>query len=131
MTAKRCRTTPEKNKIGRNTMPEFITLDALVRQTAESAPARVAVAPLAPSSTPHDFAAMVKDSGARLLFMDGATAAAMATADVDPTMRRIALDGGDAGRPFRAWCAVESARPTTVQVDPEWVFNIIYSSGTT
>src|SRR4051794_1231393 len=39
--------------------------------------AGVAVAPLAPSSTPHDFAAMVKDSGARILFMDEATASAM------------------------------------------------------
>jgi long-chain acyl-CoA synthetase len=170
-------------------MPEFITLDALVRRTAQSAPARVAVidgdrrrsyaelndlidriaaalqadglvprdviaicafssieylatflgalragvavAPLAASSTPRDFAAMVKDSGARLLFMDAATAAAMATADVDPTVRRIALDDGEAGRPFRAWCPVEGTRPAPVQVDPEWVFNIIYSSGTT
>jgi long-chain acyl-CoA synthetase len=170
-------------------MPEFITLDALVRQTAASAPARtavidgdrrrsypelnelidrvaaalqagglkpcdvisicayssieyvatflgalragVAVAPLAPSSTPHDFAAMVKDCGAKLLFMDDATAATMATADVDPTLLRVALDDGDAGRPFRAWCAAEGAKPAPVQVDPEWVFNIIYSSGTT
>src|SRR4051812_31024725 len=120
------------------TMPDFTTLDALVRQTAISAPSRVAVidgdrqldyaglddlinrvaaslqaeglvardaisicalssleyvavflgalragvavAPLAPSSTPHDFAAMVKDAGAKTLFMDEVTAAAMGAA---------------------------------------------------
>jgi long-chain acyl-CoA synthetase len=93
--------------------------------------AGVAVAPLAPSSTPHDFAAMVKDSGARLLFMDAATVAAMAAADVDPAVLRVALDDSAPGRPFRAWCAAGGAKPAPVEVDPEWVFNIIYSSGTT
>jgi long-chain acyl-CoA synthetase len=169
-------------------MADFITLDALVRQTAASAPARVAVidgdrrpsyaelndlidrvaaalqadglaprdvisicayssieyvatflgalragiavAPLAPSSTPADFAAMLKDSGAKMLFMDAA-AAAMAAADVDPTVLRVALDDRGAGRPFRAWCAAAGAKPAPIKVDPEWVFNIIYSSGTT
>src|SRR3954452_9352887 len=119
-------------------MPEFIALDALVAQTAVSAPERLAVidgerelaytelntlidrvaaamqadglkprdvisicalssieyvatflgalragaavAPLAPSSTPHDFAAMVKDAGASILFMDETTASAMGSA---------------------------------------------------
>jgi long-chain acyl-CoA synthetase len=164
-------------------MADFITLDALVRQTAASAPARVAVidgdrrpsyaelndlidrvaaalqadglaprdvisicayssieyvatflgalragiavAPLAPSSTPADFAAMLKDSGAKMLFMDAAAAAAMAAADVDPTVLRVALDDRSAGRPFRAWCAAAGAKPAPVKVDPEWVFNII------
>ena len=32
--------------------------------------AGIGVAPLAPSSTPHDFAAMVGDCGAKILFMD-------------------------------------------------------------
>jgi long-chain acyl-CoA synthetase len=170
-------------------MADFITLDALVRQTAASAPARVAVidgdrrrsyaelndlidrvaaalqadglapcdvisicayssieyvatflgalragvavAPLAPSSTAADFAVMLKDSGAKLLFMDAATAGAMAAADVDPTVLRVALEDSGAGRPFRAWCATAGATPASVKVDPEWVFNIIYSSGTT
>src|SRR3954468_7507511 len=116
-------------------MPDFITLDGLVRQHAASAPARIAVvegerqlsyaafdqlidavaaglqadgvaardvisicasssveyaatflgalragiavAPLAPSSTPTDFTAMLKDSGAKVLFMDTGAAAAM------------------------------------------------------
>jgi long-chain acyl-CoA synthetase len=170
-------------------MPDFITLDALVRNTAASKPSKiavidpdreisyadfnalidrvaaslqgsglkpqdaisicalssieyaavflgalragVAVAPLAPSSTPIDFAAMVKDAAAKILFMDDATAASFASADIDPAIQRVALDGGEAGKPFTQWLAPEGAQPTPVTIDPEWVFNIIYSSGTT
>lgn len=170
-------------------MPDFITLDALVRNTAASKPTKiavidvdrqidyaafdalidriaaslqasglkprdaisicalssieyaavflgalrvgVAVAPLAPSSTPADFAAMVKDAAAKILFMDEVTAATFANADIDPSVQRIALDGGKAGKPFAQWLAPEGAKPAPVTIDPEWVFNIIYSSGTT
>jgi acyl-CoA synthetase (AMP-forming)/AMP-acid ligase II len=170
-------------------MPDFITLDALVRNTATAKPhkiavidldraityaafdalidraaaslqgsglrpkdaisicalssieyvavflgalrAGVAVAPLAPSSTPTDFAAMVKDAAAKILFMDGAAAATFASADIDPSVQRVALDGGSAGKPFLEWLVPEGTRPAPVTVDPEWVFNIIYSSGTT
>jgi long-chain acyl-CoA synthetase len=169
-------------------MPDFITLDALVRQSAAKAPSRtaviddrrtltygelddlidavaaalqadglaprdvisvcasssieyvatflgalragVAVAPLAPSSTATDFAAMRKDSGAKVLFMDAAAAAAMGPAANDPAVLRVALDDSAWGRPFGAWCA-KGAKPKPVKVDPDWVFNIIYSSGTT
>jgi acyl-CoA synthetase (AMP-forming)/AMP-acid ligase II len=169
-------------------MPDFITLDALVRQTATSAPARVAVidgdrqlsyaelddlidrvaaalqadglvprdvisicayssieyaatllgalragvavAPLAPSSTPADFAAMVKDSGAKVLFMDAAATAAMGTVANDSAALRVVLDDGSWGRPFGAWCA-RSEKPAPVAIDPGSIFNIIYSSGTT
>ncbi|HEV7880136.1 class I adenylate-forming enzyme family protein [Bradyrhizobium sp.] len=91
--------------------------------------AGVAVAPLAPSSTPRDFAAMVKDSGAKILFMDEATAAAMGSAAAAPL--RVSLDDGGWGRPFSAWCAQAGTKPKPVTVDPDWTFNIIYSSGTT
>jgi long-chain acyl-CoA synthetase len=168
-------------------MPDFITLDALVGQTAAVAPDRiavvdgerqlsyhdldelidrvaaalqadglrprdvisicalnsieyaatflgalragVAVAPLAPSSTPHDFAAMVKDSGAKILFMDESTAAAMGTAA--DAASRVSLDDSGWGRPFSAWRAAPGTRPQPVTIDPDWTFNIIYSSGTT
>jgi long-chain acyl-CoA synthetase len=91
--------------------------------------AGVAVAPLAPSSTPHDFAAMVKDSGTKILFMDEATAAEMgALADA---RLRVSLDGGGWGRPFSVWCAAPGTKPKPVSIDPDWTFNIIYSSGTT
>jgi long-chain acyl-CoA synthetase len=93
--------------------------------------AGVAVAPLAPSSTPVDFAAMLKDCDAKVLFMDAAAATAMASADVDPRVLRVALDDATAGRSFSAWRAANGAKPATVTIDPDWVFNIIYSSGTT
>ncbi|NVN88895.1 MAG: acyl--CoA ligase [Rhodopseudomonas sp.] len=91
--------------------------------------AGVAVAPLAPSSTPQDFAAMVKDSGAKILFMDATTAAAMGEAAAAPL--QVSLDDGGWGRPFSAWCADPGSKPAPVTIDPDWVFNIIYSSGTT
>ena len=91
--------------------------------------AGAAVAPLVPSSTPHDFAAMVKDSGAKILFMDQGTAAAMGSAA--EAALRVSLDDGGWGRPFSAWCAAPGTRPQPVTIDPEWTFNIIYSSGTT
>jgi acyl-CoA synthetase (AMP-forming)/AMP-acid ligase II len=170
-------------------MPDFITLDALVRNTASASPDRiavidgdrrmsyadldalidrvasalqasgikpreaiaicalssieyiatflgalragVAVAPLAPSSTPVDFAAMVKDADARILFMDDVTAASLASAAIAPSVQRVALDDGGAGQKFTAWCAAAPAKPAPVTIDPDWVFNIIYSSGTT
>jgi long-chain acyl-CoA synthetase len=93
--------------------------------------AGIAVAPLAPSSTPTDFGAMVKDAAAKMLFMDGATAASFATAAIDPAVRRVALDGGEAGEAFPQWLAPEGSKPAPVTIDPAWVFNVIYSSGTT
>ncbi|MDB5619525.1 class I adenylate-forming enzyme family protein [Tardiphaga sp.] len=169
-------------------MPDFITLDALVRNTVASNPAKtaiiddqssltyaefdalidrvaaalqaeglqprdvisisaystiqyaatflgalragVAVAPLAPSSTPNDFAAMLRDCAPKILFMDGTAAALMGEA-VNGVDKRVALDDSDFGVAFSAWTAAASATPAPVAVDPEWVFNIIYSSGTT
>jgi acyl-CoA synthetase (AMP-forming)/AMP-acid ligase II len=170
-------------------MPDFITLDALVRNTAADAPMRtailddrrsltyvefddlidrvaaalqadglkpqdvisicayssvqyaatflgalragIAIAPLAPSSTPDDFAAMLRDCGAKVLFMDAAAAAAMGAAATGPAVLRVALDESDFGRAFSAWSGAPGTRPAPVTIDPEWVFNIIYSSGTT
>jgi long-chain acyl-CoA synthetase len=91
--------------------------------------AGVAVAPLAPSSTPESLATMVADSGAALFFRDRTVAAAMQGQAI--AAAPIALDGSDAGRAFTGWLAPEGARPTPVDVQPDWAFNIIYSSGTT
>jgi len=93
--------------------------------------AGIAVAPLAPSSTPLDFSAMVKDADAKILFMDDSTMATFASADIDPAIVRVALDGGKAGKAFKDWLAPEGSKPAPVTIDPDWVFNIIYSSGTT
>ncbi|MGO3931758.1 AMP-binding protein, partial [Rhodopseudomonas pseudopalustris] len=56
---------------------------------------------------------------------------AMKDAAIDASVRRVALDGGASGAAFSGWLAAEGAKAAPVSVDPEWVFNIIYSSGTT
>ncbi len=68
--------------------------------------AGVAVAPLAPSSTSDSIAGMVADCGARRLFT---------------------LAAGE----FEDWLAPAGAKPEPVEIEPDWPFNIIYSSGTT
>jgi len=84
--------------------------------------AGVVVAPLAPSSTDAQLAAMVADAGARLLFLDRSTAASLPQAP-----RRIALDDAN----FEAWLAPVGTAPAPVRAAPGDAFNIIYSSGTT
>ncbi|MGR4872177.1 class I adenylate-forming enzyme family protein [Variovorax sp. LARHSF232] len=87
--------------------------------------AGVAVAPLAPSSTPASLARMVQDADARLLFMDASTAELLAAVPVG--VRRIALDDGD----FESWLAPAGAQPAPAHIEAGTPFNIIYSSGTT
>ena len=96
--------------------------------------AGVAVAPLPPSSTVESLHAMIADSGARLMFVDAAAATlldARAPGAPGKPPARVSLDGSSAGRAFEAWLAPEGARPAPVDAQPEWPFNIIYSSGTT
>jgi long-chain acyl-CoA synthetase len=93
--------------------------------------AGVAVAPLAPSSTGESLAAMINDCGARLLFIDASTAATLAPVMDRLGASRVALDNSDAGEPWNAWLAPAGATPLPVEAQPEWAFNIIYSSGTT
>jgi len=91
--------------------------------------AGVVVAPLAPGSTPASLAAMARDGAARLLFLDAATQGVLG--EIDAGVRRIALDGAAHGVAFQDWLAPAGARPTPVAIEPDWVFNTIYSSGTT
>ena len=93
--------------------------------------AGVAVAPLAPSSTPRAIASMVADCDAKLFFLDETVARALATVELPAKVERVALDGSANGQPFDAWLAPADATPAPVSVDPERAFNIIYSSGTT
>ena len=92
--------------------------------------AGVAVAPLAPSVTPESFAAMLRDARPRWLFADAAAPAPAGAATGAP-VRRIALDPLAPGIGFDAWLLGAGASPSSVDVRPEWPFNIIYSSGTT
>jgi long-chain acyl-CoA synthetase len=91
--------------------------------------AGVAVAPIAPSSTPEAIAGMVADCGARLFFLDAGVAEAQAQAPIP--VRQIALDGSSAAEAFDTWLAPFGTKPKPVEIGPEHPFNIIYSSGTT
>jgi len=97
--------------------------------------AGVAVAPLAPSSTPQQLADMVADAGARLFFRDSATAQALAMAGTAlPAGTRAVHLGRDgaAGTPtLTDWLLPAGSRPQPVTIEPGWAFNLIYSSGTT
>jgi long-chain acyl-CoA synthetase len=65
------------------------------------------VAPLPPSATAASIAQMREDSGAQLYF-------------TDRELERL-----------EGWLAPPGAKPHSVDVQPDWPFNIIYSSGTT
>jgi acyl-CoA synthetase (AMP-forming)/AMP-acid ligase II len=73
-------------------------------------------APLAPSATPEQLAAMVADCGAPILFHDAAH-------DIPVPVRKVALERLD------DWLGDGVPAPATVT--PDDPFNIIYSSGTT
>jgi long-chain acyl-CoA synthetase len=87
----------------------------------------IAVSPLAPSSTAESLASMVEDSGAKILFLDATTAASLTAVDLP----RVSLDDTAAGMSFSQWRESAGAKPHAVEIAPDWIFNIIYSSGTT
>ncbi len=89
--------------------------------------AGVVVAPLAPSVTAEQFASMLQDAQAKLLFADAA-AAPLIGAHAPQT---IALDATLPGTALDAWLAPPNTAPEPVALQPGWPFNIIYSSGTT
>jgi len=69
--------------------------------------AGVAIAPLAPSSTPESIVRMTKDSGAKIFFDE------------------------EKLKNLEAWMAPAGSKPRPIDIQPGWPFNIIYSSGTT
>ena len=93
--------------------------------------AGVAVAPLAPSSTPQSLVDMAANAEAQLMFVDAATAQELGLLRADIKARFIALDDSSGGEPFSRWLEPAGTTPTRVDIRPEWPFNIIYSSGTT
>jgi acyl-CoA synthetase (AMP-forming)/AMP-acid ligase II len=92
--------------------------------------AGLAVAPLAPSSTPAQIGGMTADSGARHLFLDAANALAVPT-ELTGSVQRIRLDESSGDTALSAWLMLAGSRPRPVAIEPSWAFNIIYSSGTT
>jgi long-chain acyl-CoA synthetase len=102
--------------------------------------AGLAVAPLAPSSTPAQLAGMTQDAGARHLFLDAANAQAVPSALTGPDVQRIRLDDSDAAADalegasdlrLSDWLAAAGTPFEMAEVQPADPFNIIYSSGTT
>jgi long-chain acyl-CoA synthetase len=93
--------------------------------------AAAVVAPLAPSSTPESLVIQLKDSGAKVFFLDAQLAEHMAGVIDQAGAVRVSLDESGAGTPLSQWLAPEGAKPQLHSVDPDQGFNIIYSSGTT
>ena len=93
--------------------------------------AGIAVAPLAPSSTPEGLVTMTADSGARHLFIDATTANLFANTRRQITARIFTLDDSAGADAYSSWLAPAGARPAPVEIERELPFNIIYSSGTT
>lgn len=106
-----------------NSIPYAVLFVAALRVGA-------AVAPLAPTTTADGLGLMLHNCGAKLFFLDdrgeGAPLAAQ-TSDVPA----IAIGGDLAFTTFEQWLEALDARPRSVEPDPDAVFNIIYSSGTT
>ena len=92
--------------------------------------AGIAVAPLAPGSGAGSLQRMVLDAQAKLVFTDAHGADSMGPAGAEAASR-IALDNTAVGRALDRWLAEAGEKPAPVVVQPDWPFNIIYSSGTT
>jgi long-chain acyl-CoA synthetase len=93
--------------------------------------AGIAVAPLSPSSTAASLAMMVADARASHLFLDAAAAGTLESVRDALGAQFVALDGTTRANALDAWLAEPGTRPTPVAIQPDWPFNIIYSSGTT
>lgn len=88
--------------------------------------------PLPPSATPQNLSAMLANSGATTLFLDQASARHWSTdSQVAQGLQRIWLDNASNGpNDWSTWLAPQ-ANPHPVNPEPNWPFNLIYSSGTT
>ena len=97
--------------------------------------AGVAVAPLADSSSPRALAAMAADAGARVLFLDRDTASSWPPSAPAPAtsaggVARVVIDeAGSSG--LEHWMVQKGGVPARIDPQPDWPFNVIYSSGTT
>ena len=95
--------------------------------------AGLAVAPLAPGSTPAQLLDMAADAGAQRFFIDQGVADALAGAGLamPPGLPVTRLDAQGAQPPLSPWLLPPGAQPAPVAIEPAWPFNLIYSSGTT
>lgn len=93
--------------------------------------AGIVVTPLAPTAAANSLNLMLRDSGAKILFLDAAAGAHLSSVTDPAPIPRVMLDGSDGAEPFEGWLLPEGSVPEVVDVSPDWGFNIIYSSGTT
>lgn len=93
--------------------------------------AGVAVAPLAPSATAGHLSAMLDNCGAHMVLRDREVAAQWPL-HAGAALRCVALDDApEAGEAWSQWLAAGDAVPAPITPEPDWPFNVIYSSGTT
>ncbi len=90
--------------------------------------AGVAVAPLQPTVTAASLATMLEDCGARRVFLDRAAGTLLEQAGFAVPATALVFDGAPG---LESWLPAAGARPAPVEPEPDWPFNIIYSSGTT
>ncbi len=88
--------------------------------------AGLAVTPLPPSATPEQLMAMLADSAAVEIYLDDDVAQALATLGPLASTATPGVRVAQMAEPLSAGPA-----PAPVDMDPQWAFNIIYSSGTT
>ncbi|MDO9025072.1 class I adenylate-forming enzyme family protein [Zwartia sp.] len=87
--------------------------------------------PLPPSATAQNLTGMLSNSGATMLFQDRACAASWSTdTQVNAGLKRIWIDGRVGADAWGEWLDTATS-PIPVQIQPDWPFNLIYSSGTT
>ena len=87
--------------------------------------------PLPPSATSQNLNGMLANSGARILFQDRACALSWPTDSlVNHGLRRIWIDARQGPDSWGEWLST-GAQPHPVDTQPDWAFNLIYSSGTT
>jgi acyl-CoA synthetase (AMP-forming)/AMP-acid ligase II len=82
------------------------------------------------TATGEQMAAMIRDSGAKHLFLDAKAAESLAGQDYGE-VAHVAMDESEAGELLSTWMAARGSKPAPVAIAPESGFNIIYSSGTT
>lgn len=90
------------------------------------------VAPLSPSATPDQLLAMLRDANAQKFFIDQYVLEALkgSLKTVSDGLHLIQLDGHDE-LSLEQWLAPDSKEFLPVAIEPDWTFNLIYSSGTT
>ena len=118
--------------IGPGAATALAGLNSVAQVTVLIATLRVgAIAGLITSTaTGEQMAAMIRDCGARHLFLDAKAAESLAGQSYGD-LTHIAMDESAAGEPLHQWKAAEGSQPAPLTITPETGFNIIYSSGTT